>query len=413
VRHLTVRDPTSPAALASCVALLLLATACGTDTDGSDAPPVTLESTLGAFSAEAGPGEGGGRRRADPLAGRPDEFMTPLVTDAQCERGDPDPGELAAALIPVVIGMTQAYTWAFSAPAPYDQECLGQVASIGPGGLTLASSCPAGPANTEERGRTVICDSDLREGRAYRTEFGAGMAETVAGATTTMLSRRVFRELRDSGTSWHRYWERALDLQGELRVERRDSMEVVVNDRVVRLPVLIATADLYERFSRGRPLPLRLAVLDDERAPLMLDYRIDGLGFGIRINKITYPARAELERELADEGRATVYGIYFAYNSDDLRAESDAVLAEIGAVMTRNAGWSLAIEGHTDGIGSDVFNQELSERRAAAVLRALVDRYGVAETRLTTSGHGASRPRDTNEHADGRARNRRVELVRR
>jgi outer membrane protein OmpA-like peptidoglycan-associated protein len=393
--------------------MLLLATACGRDADGSDAPPVTRESVLDGSMTEAGQHEGGGRRRTDPLAGRPDEFMTPLVTDAQCERGDPDTSELAAALIPVVVGMTQAYTWAFSAPAPYDQECLDQVASIGPGGITLARSCPAGPANTEETARTVVCDSDLRDGRAYRTEFGAGIGETVTGATTTMLSRRVFRELRDSGSSWHRYSEQGLDLQGELRVEGRDSMEVVVNDRVVRLPVLVATADLYERFSRGRPLPMRLAVLDDERAPLMLDYRIDGSGFGIRINKITYPAPATLERELVDEGRVTVYGIYFAYNSDELRAESDAVLADIGAVMNRNAGWSLTIEGHTDNVGGDLFNQQLSERRAAAVMRALVDRYGVAQTRLITSGHGASRPRDTNENADGRARNRRVELIRR
>lgn len=405
----------------SAVLAVLLFAACADRGDGGappslqeTTPPATLESAFDAFAAGVGGGARDGRRRSDPLEGRPDDFMTPLVSGAPCDESAAlDADELAAATIPVVPGMTQAYTWVFRDVDPYDQECLAQVESVGATGLIVASSCAEGPANRFESGRKVACNADLRDGRAYRTEFGTEIPETVAGAATTMMSRLAFRELRDSGRTWHRYWERALDLQGELRVDARDSVDIVVNDRVVRLPVLIATADLYERFSRGRPQPLRLVVLDDERAPLMLDYRIDALGFGIRINKISHPARAALERELADAGRATVYGIYFAYNSHELRHESDAVLAEIGVVMERNPEWSLDIQGHTDSIGGDAFNRELSERRAAAVRRALVDRYGIADARLSTSGYGASQPRDTNETVDGRARNRRVELIRR
>jgi hypothetical protein len=408
--------PRARSARASGVVTLALLAACGGDagrTDGA-APSSTPDSMFGEIATTMMDAPRDGRRRSDPLEGRPDEFMTPLVPGAPCEEAAATrAAALAAATIPVVVGMTQAYTWVFTADAPYDQECLGQVTSIGAGGIVVSSSCPAGPANGEATGRKVACSADLDHGRAYRTEFGTEVPESVAGTASDMMSRLAFRELRDQGRSWHRYWESALDLQGELRLEGRDSVDVLVNDRVVRLPVLIATADLYERFSRGRPLPMRLAVLDDESAPLMLDYRIDGLGFAIRINKISYPERAALERELADAGRVTVYGIYFAYNSHELREESEAVLAEIGAVMERNPEWSLAIQGHTDNIGGDAFNRELSERRAAAVRRALVERYGIAEGRLSTSGHGASQPRATNETVDGRARNRRVELIRR
>jgi outer membrane protein OmpA-like peptidoglycan-associated protein len=73
----------------------------------------------------------------------------------------------------------------------------------------------------------------------------------------------------------------------------------------------------------------------------------------------------------------------------------------------------LAINGHTDNVGGDQSNLNLSRRRAAAVKDALVTRHGIAADRLTTAGMGRSQPKDTNETLEGRAQNRRVELVRR
>ncbi len=73
----------------------------------------------------------------------------------------------------------------------------------------------------------------------------------------------------------------------------------------------------------------------------------------------------------------------------------------------------MAVEGHTDGIGTADFNLDLSTRRSAAVKDALAKTLGIDGGRLTTSGYGASHPKDTNETLEGRARNRRVELVRR
>ena len=121
---------------------------------------------------------------------------------------------------------------------------------------------------------------------------------------------------------------------------------------------------------------------------------------------------AALEESLAKTGRADVYSIYFAFNSDEIREESESTLREIAEVLRRHPEWKLVIEGHTDNIATDAYNLQLSQRRAAAVKQALVSGKGVAGARLTTGGFGEARPKDTNDTLEGRARNRRVELVR-
>src|SRR5205807_9596172 len=105
------------------------------------------------------------------------------------------------------------------------------------------------------------------------------------------------------------------------------------------------------------------------------------------------------------------YDIYFDFNSDEIRDESEPTLHDIGDILRRHPEWKLSIAGHTDSIGGDAPNLDLSKRRAAAVKNALVARFGVNNGRLVTTGYGKSRPVDTNETPEGRARNRRVELV--
>jgi outer membrane protein OmpA-like peptidoglycan-associated protein len=120
-----------------------------------------------------------------------------------------------------------------------------------------------------------------------------------------------------------------------------------------------------------------------------------------------------IEEDLATEGRAIVYGIYFDFASDRIKEESEPVLAEIAQVLRQNATWNLNVEGHTDNIGGDAYNLDLSRRRSAAVKQALTSRHRIGPDRLQTSGFGASSPKDRNDTMEGRARNRRVELVKR
>jgi outer membrane protein OmpA-like peptidoglycan-associated protein len=121
---------------------------------------------------------------------------------------------------------------------------------------------------------------------------------------------------------------------------------------------------------------------------------------------------SQLEQALEQDKAAQIYDIHFSFNSADIRDESLPRLKEIADVMKRHPDWRLAVNGHTDNIASDSYNLDLSKRRAAAVKDALVKRYAVDAARLTTAGFGESQPQDSNDTLEGRARNRRVELIR-
>ena len=115
---------------------------------------------------------------------------------------------------------------------------------------------------------------------------------------------------------------------------------------------------------------------------------------------------------LAESGRVATQGIYFDTGSDVLRPESSGTLKEIGAMLTEHPELRLTIEGHTDDVGDAAANRALSERRAAAVKAALVSGYGVDAARLRAAGFGDTKPSAPNRTPEGRAQNRRVELVR-
>ncbi len=118
-----------------------------------------------------------------------------------------------------------------------------------------------------------------------------------------------------------------------------------------------------------------------------------------------------LEQALSQNKKVDIYSIYFSFNSDAIRDESQPTLKDIAEVLRRHPDWKLQVNGHTDAIGGDQFNLDLSKRRAAAVKNALVTQYKITADRLATAGYGKSQPKDTNDTLEGRARNRRVELI--
>ena len=117
-----------------------------------------------------------------------------------------------------------------------------------------------------------------------------------------------------------------------------------------------------------------------------------------------------LEKDLAEKGRAILYGINFDFNSDVIRAESRPTLDKVIAILKENPDWKFSVEGHTDNIGGEAFNQTLSEKRAAAVVKYLTE-AGIGANRLTSKGYGLLRPLAPNDSEAERAQNRRVELV--
>lgn len=114
--------------------------------------------------------------------------------------------------------------------------------------------------------------------------------------------------------------------------------------------------------------------------------------------------------EINKTGRVAVYGIEFDTGKATLKPESEKVLAQVLALLNGQPDWKMKIEGHTDSTGTKAGNQTLSQQRAAAVVAWLV-KNGIAPTRLIAAGLGDSQPIADNATEEGRARNRRVELV--
>jgi OOP family OmpA-OmpF porin len=106
-----------------------------------------------------------------------------------------------------------------------------------------------------------------------------------------------------------------------------------------------------------------------------------------------------------------IQGLRFAFDSAEIKPKYFAELDELARVLGRNPNLRVRIDGHTDSIGTDRYNQSLSERRAAAVRDYLVKRSGVDPKRLETRGFGLAKPAYTNETDEGRAGNRRTELT--
>ncbi len=122
-------------------------------------------------------------------------------------------------------------------------------------------------------------------------------------------------------------------------------------------------------------------------------------------------AAEEMAESLGAEGRVALHGIRFDLDSAEIRPESTPALDEIARLMREEPELALLVVGHTDNQGGFDYNIDLSRRRAAAVAEALVRDHGIDRGRLTPWGVGYAAPMASNASPEGRAMNRRVELV--
>lgn len=124
---------------------------------------------------------------------------------------------------------------------------------------------------------------------------------------------------------------------------------------------------------------------------------------------------AESQKTIYDElnakGRWATQGILFDTGKSDIKPESTPTLKQIAATLKEHPELKIEIQGHTDNVGKADANLKLSQARADAVKATLTKDYGVGEGQLTAKGYGDTKPAVDNKSAEGRANNRRVELV--
>ena len=130
----------------------------------------------------------------------------------------------------------------------------------------------------------------------------------------------------------------------------------------------------------------------------------------IETGMVTIDAAA-MAKDISSTGHVAVYGIYFDTDKADLKPESRPTLQEIARLLKQDAALKLYVVGHTDNVGGFDYNSGLSERRAVAVVKELTANHGIAATRLRAAGVGMLSPVAPNDREEGRAKNRRVELV--
>jgi hypothetical protein len=120
---------------------------------------------------------------------------------------------------------------------------------------------------------------------------------------------------------------------------------------------------------------------------------------------------AALASDLKSAGHVTVEGIFFDTGKAEIKPESAKAIGEIAKMLAADAAVKVYVVGHTDNVGALDANMKLSQDRAEAVVQALVKTHGIAAARLKSHGAGPYAPVATNDSDAGRAKNRRVELV--
>jgi outer membrane protein OmpA-like peptidoglycan-associated protein len=353
----------------------------------------------------------GGRESASPTPARAAELASTSETP-------PSAG------IPLVTGLRIVSTLVF----PDGDRDNVVTTTVSEGGVTYAWHLhqQEGAKAQEFDLRRFVRSADLNGAPRLNQVVGTEGPEETPGYTFISLSRATYQKLRASGEVPFTItameggpFGGALSGLGSSRVTYKGSftvasptpvdLPVLVDGRRTTLPALHLTGRFAFQDAREDG---DYWVLADSTHPLILKSMIEKNAMQvIRIDRPT-TAASTVERELASDCRAELPGIYFAFASAALDPASMPALEGVAAMLKRHADWTLAVEGHTDSVGGAASNQKLSQQRAEAVRTALTSRLGVAPARLSAAGFGATRPKEPNGTVEGRARNRRVELVR-
>ena len=139
-------------------------------------------------------------------------------------------------------------------------------------------------------------------------------------------------------------------------------------------------------------------------------YRLNIVEREIMKQEVVANAEA-MGNDINSTGHVAVYGIYFDSGKAEIKSESDTAIAQISKLLLSNGSLKLYVVGHTDNLGTIEANMKLSKDRADAVVNTLITKYGTPSARLKSYGVASLAPVASNDNEEGKAKNRRVELV--
>ncbi len=410
--------PSLSMALAMCLSI----GGCSRETTPVDAP-VTSGATSGATDPEGAPSP-----QAESAF---DRFLdadenTPPLPPWPLETAPGNWQQLSTQNVPLVANLVVATA---VVQGGTDYESVKRIDSVEDGQVSISYAAKPKVEGQEVsvRVRRIVRAADLASAHGYRMVYGLETRESYPGMTALGVSAAVLEELQSDGRSTLELHAAAdlagilltvggglsSDLEGELvRVEPEPvAIPVMVNGERRWLPAVHASGQFDGLTRTG--VTGEFWFLADPSNPLTLRAQVDRTR--MQVVRLDWPAHERsnaLESELLRRGSVELWGIYFDTDSAALRAESGATLRELAALFERHPQWRFAIEGHTDSIGEEPANLALSKRRAEAVRADLIGRSKAFASRLEAQGFGEMRPRESNDSASGRARNRRVELRR-
>jgi outer membrane protein OmpA-like peptidoglycan-associated protein/tetratricopeptide (TPR) repeat protein len=175
-------------------------------------------------------------------------------------------------------------------------------------------------------------------------------------------------------------------------LELRDTIRALTSNRVTG------------EFVTSLPLRSRYALLAE--APGYLFY---SQHFDLRESDQAYELRVPLEKPRKGS-TIRLRNVFFEFDRADIKPESEVELLEVVRLLQAHPKWKVEVQGHTDSVGTAMYNQQLSQRRAEAVRQFLIQR-GIKAERIQAKGYGSSRPIAPNTTEEGRALNRRTEIL--
>ncbi len=263
---------------------------------------------------------------------------------------------------------------------------------------------PSAPAN---EGKTIEKEENL-EGRVTRLSYLAP-----AGRSSLEVFRNYEQELQAKGfTTLFKGEEKELGFRFAQRYQGVYSQIFEYNDEGNRfiaaklerpegnITVAVFVCDFVMGLSgglkpvKGQPL-IQVDIIEDK--PME--------------ERMVLVSAAKMASSIETTGRIALYGIYFDFDKADIKPISAPTLEQMAKLLNNLPNMKLLVVGHTDSQGGFEYNKDLSSRRAAAVVTELSTRYGIDASRLTPMGASFMAPVASNRTEEGRAKNRRVELV--